>query len=365
MADGRRRRAALLDRDGTIVVDEHYLADPDRVALLPGAADAIRLLARAGVPSVVCSNQSGIARGLVTLEQYRAVRLRVLALLEAAGATLLDSSPVRALLDTAPRALVVDAVRATVAQARESATAPADDEAWAAAIVQRLAELSRPSLRRVINATGIVLHTNLGRAPLADAAIDAIAAIAAGYSNLELDLAQGARGSRYVHCASLLRELTGAEDALVVNNCAAALVLALNTVADGRDALLSRGELVEIGGSFRVHEIMAKSGARLREVGATNRTHLADYERAIGPDTGVLLKVHRSNFAVHGLDLSESMFAGDKHRDVAPAVRYGAPAYLVRSPDTPEEHVARARAQSAEVVDSLLDAARHFLARPR
>jgi L-seryl-tRNA(Ser) seleniumtransferase len=213
---------------------------------------------------------------------------------------LLERAPVRALLDTAPRALVVDAVRATVAQARDTATAPGDDDAWAAAIAGRLAELSRASLRRTINATGIVLHTNLGRAPLADAALDAIAAIAGGYSNLEYDLERGARGSRYVHCASLLRELTGAEDALVVNNCAAALVLALNTIADGRDALLSRGELVEIGGSFRVHEIMAKSGARLREVGATNRTHLADYERAIGPDTGVLLKVHRSNLALRG-----------------------------------------------------------------
>ena len=213
---------------------------------------------------------------------------------------LLERAPVRALLDSAPRSLVVDAVRATVAQARESATSPADDEAWAAAIADRLADLSRPSLRRVINATGIVLHTNLGRAPLADAALDAISAIAAGYSNLELDLERGARGSRYVHCASLLRELTGAEDALVVNNCAAALVLALNTISDGRDAILSRGELVEIGGSFRVHEIMGKSGARLREVGATNRTHLADYERALGPDTGAILKVHRSNFAVTG-----------------------------------------------------------------
>jgi L-seryl-tRNA(Ser) seleniumtransferase len=213
---------------------------------------------------------------------------------------LLERAPVRALLDSAPRTLVVDAVRATVAEARVSATVPRDDDAWATAIAERLAELSRPSLRRVINATGIVLHTNLGRAPLAEAAIEAIAAIAGGYSNLELDLERGTRGSRYVHCASLLRELTGAEDALVVNNCAAALVLALNTLADGREALLSRGELVEIGGSFRVHDIMAKSGARLREVGATNRTHLADYERAIGPDTGVLLKVHRSNFALHG-----------------------------------------------------------------
>ena len=228
---------------------------------------------------------------------------------------LLERAPVRALLDSAPRSLVVDAVRATVAQARESATSPADDEAWAAAIADRLADLSRPSLRRVINATGIVLHTNLGRAPLADAALDAISAIAAGYSNLELDLERGARGSRYVHCASLLRELTGAEDALVVNNCAAALVLALNTVADGREALLSRGELVEIGGSFRVHEIMAKSGALLREVGATNRTHLADYERAIGPATGVLLKVHRSNFAQQG-------FVADVDvSDIAPIAR--------------------------------------------
>ena len=213
---------------------------------------------------------------------------------------LLERAPVRALLDAAPRALVVDAVRDTVARARETASAPADDAAWAEAIASRLTDLARPSLRRVVNATGVVLHTNLGRAPLAAVAIDAVAAIAGGYCNLELDLARGTRGSRYTHCASLLRELTGAEDALVVNNCAAALVLALNTVADGREALLSRGELVEIGGSFRVHEIMAKSGARLREVGATNRTHLADYERAIGGETGALLKVHRSNFALRG-----------------------------------------------------------------
>jgi L-seryl-tRNA(Ser) seleniumtransferase len=164
----------------------------------------------------------------------------------------------------------------------------------------RLAAARRPSLRPAINATGVVLHTNLGRAPLPRAAIDAVAAVAAGYSNLEYDLERGARGSRYVHASALLRELTGAEDALVVNNCAAALVLALDTMAHGRDAILSRGELVEIGGSFRVHEIMAKSGARLREVGATNRTHLADYARALGADTGALLKVHRSNFALAG-----------------------------------------------------------------
>ncbi|MEP7001399.1 MAG: L-seryl-tRNA(Sec) selenium transferase, partial [bacterium] len=168
------------------------------------------------------------------------------------------------------------------------------------AISEHVAVAQRPSLRRVINATGIVLHTNLGRAPLPAAALDAIARVCSGYSNLEYDLDAGARGSRYAHCTALLRELTGAEDALVVNNCAAALVLALNTLCDGREALLSRGELVEIGGSFRVHEIMAKSGARLREVGATNRTHLADYSHAITGETGALLKVHRSNFALEG-----------------------------------------------------------------
>ena len=233
---------------------------------------------------------------------------------------LLETGAVRALLDVTPRPLVVEAVRATVARARETASAPADDAGWAEAIAARLADATRPSLRRVINATGVVLHTNLGRAPLADVALDAIAETAAGYSNLELDLDRGARGSRYVHCASLLRELTGAEDALVVNNCAAALVLALDTLGSGREAILSRGELVEIGGSFRVHEIMAKSGARLREVGATNRTHLADYTRALGPDTGVLLKVHRSNFAVHGFTSEVTV------RELAPvAAEHGLP----------------------------------------
>jgi D-glycero-D-manno-heptose 1,7-bisphosphate phosphatase len=187
VADGRRRRAALLDRDGTIINDEHYLGDPDRVALLPGAAEAILLLARAGVPSIVCSNQSGIARGLVTLEQYRAVRLRVGELLEAAGATLLDSF---------------------VCPHHEQFTGP---------------------------------------------------------------------------CAC------------------------------------------------------RKPGTLL-------------FERAA---------------ALHDLDLSRSMFAGDKHRDVSPAVHFGAPAYLVRSPDTPEEHVSRALAEGAEVVDSLRDAARHYLERER
>jgi L-seryl-tRNA(Ser) seleniumtransferase len=214
---------------------------------------------------------------------------------------LLESAALRPLLAAAPRGTVVAAVRRAIAGVRGGhAAAPVDDQGWAREVAVLLESSQRPSLRPVINATGVVLHTNLGRAPLAQRAIEAVAAVAGGYSNLEYDLDSGSRGSRYAHCASLLRELTGAEDALVVNNCAAALVLALNTVADGREAVLSRGELVEIGGSFRVHEIMAKSGARLREVGATNRTHLGDYVRAIGADTGALLKVHRSNFSVEG-----------------------------------------------------------------
>src|SRR5436190_14567980 len=234
---------------------------------------------------------------------------------------LLDTTEVRALLDRTPRSVVVDAIRRTIDAARLSpSTAPAEPRFWASAVSAAVDQSMRPSLRRVLNGTGVVLHTNLGRAPLARAAIDAVSRVASGFSNVEFDIERGERGSRYVHCAALLRELTGAEDALVVNNCAAALVLALNTVADGRDALLSRGELVEIGGSFRVHEIMAKSGARLREVGATNRTHLADYERAIGPDTGVLLKVHRSNFAVHGFTAEATV------RDLAPlAAAHGLP----------------------------------------
>jgi L-seryl-tRNA(Ser) seleniumtransferase len=155
-------------------------------------------------------------------------------------------------------------------------------------------------LRRVINATGVVLHTNLGRAPLADAAVRAIEEIAGGFSNLEYDIETGQRGSRYSHCVGLLRQLTGAEDALVVNNCAAAMVLSLNALAQRKEVLVSRGELVEIGGSFRIPDIMARSGAKLVEVGTTNRTHDDDYRRAITPKTGAIVKVHRSNFTIEG-----------------------------------------------------------------
>jgi L-seryl-tRNA(Ser) seleniumtransferase len=214
--------------------------------------------------------------------------------------TLLERDAIRALLDRAPRAVVVDAVRATVDDARSGARAFQTDAEWVDAITAALERAQRPSLRRVINATGVVLHTNLGRAPLAAVALEAIQQTAGGYTNLEYDVDAGERGSRYTHCVGLLRELTGAEDALVVNNNAAALVLALNATANGKFAIISRGELVEIGGSFRIPDIMERSGARLAEVGSTNRTHAADYEGAINSETGAILKVHRSNFAMEG-----------------------------------------------------------------
>ncbi len=203
------------------------------------------------------------------------------------------------LLGRHPRTLVVNAIRETLDEAR---LAPEEMESGTLLddIAERVNRASLPSLRPVFNATGIVLHTNLGRAPLAPAAISAVTEIAGGYSNLEYDLDEGRRGSRYTHCVSLLCELTGAEDAIVVNNCAAALVLTLSALARGREVIVSRGELVEIGGSFRVPDIMSRSGATLVEVGTTNRTHLDDYVRAISSRTGAIAKVHRSNFSIEG-----------------------------------------------------------------
>jgi L-seryl-tRNA(Ser) seleniumtransferase len=213
---------------------------------------------------------------------------------------LLSSPEIQAIVANESRARVLDVLR-EVQDAVRNNGGQNHDVGWYAQQTQlRLDQLNTASLRSVINATGVVLHTNLGRAPLSDAALAAIAETASGYSNLEYDLESGSRGSRYQHCIQLLTGLTGAESALVVNNNAAALVLALNTFAAGREAVVSRGELVEIGGSFRIPDIMARSGARLHEVGATNRTHLPDYTNAITPQTGALLKVHRSNFEMSG-----------------------------------------------------------------
>lgn len=215
--------------------------------------------------------------------------------------SLMESAELAPLLDRAPRATVTNAVRAAIESVRMGTqVAPATTAAWSELVDSELADITRPSLRRVINATGVVLHTNLGRAPLATAAIRAMQEVAAGFSNLEYDLESGERGSRYTHCVSLLREITGCEDALVVNNCAAALVLAVDTFARDREVVISRGELVEIGGSFRIPDIMRRGGARLVEVGTTNRTHLRDYADAISPDTGAIIKVHRSNFVMSG-----------------------------------------------------------------
>ncbi|MBU1001891.1 MAG: L-seryl-tRNA(Sec) selenium transferase [Proteobacteria bacterium] len=176
---------------------------------------------------------------------------------------------------------------------------------------------ARPHFRRVLNATGVVIHTNLGRSVLAPQAMDAVRDACAHYSNLEFSLESGERGSRYSHVEPLLCRLTGAEAALVVNNNAAAVMLVLDTMAKGREVIVSRGQLVEIGGSFRIPEVMEKSGAVLREVGATNRTHLRDYEDAITGDTGALMKVHCSNFRIIGftkeVSASELAALGQKH----------------------------------------------------
>jgi len=199
------------------------------------------------------------------------------------------------------RELAVEAARSALAGARTrirdgaTATAPALAE-LAADAARRLAELTQGTLYPVINATGVIIHTNLGRAPLSAAARAAMDAVAAGYSNLEYDLQAGERGSRYLHAERLLCRLTGAEAALAVNNNAGAVFLALTALAHGRPVVISRGQLVEIGGGFRIPDVMRQSGARLVEVGTTNRTHLRDFEAAIDVDTALLLRVHSSNF---------------------------------------------------------------------
>ncbi|HXH10443.1 MAG TPA: L-seryl-tRNA(Sec) selenium transferase [Alphaproteobacteria bacterium] len=208
------------------------------------------------------------------------------------------------------RQLLLEAVREVLERKRQQilaadtpealSTIEVGPEALVAEVAAWLARAHEPHFQRVINATGVVLHTNLGRALLSRAAVENVAELASHYSNLEFDLGRGERGSRYVAVVGLLRRLTGAEDALVVNNNAAAVLLALQALSAGREVIVSRGELIEIGGSFRIPDIMRSSGAILHEVGTTNKTHLADYQEAITDRTALLLKVHTSNYRILG-----------------------------------------------------------------
>jgi L-seryl-tRNA(Ser) seleniumtransferase len=213
---------------------------------------------------------------------------------------LLADERIAALVERHGRPATLEAVRSTLAEARSDIRAGEDPGNLHARVEARLAELARPSLVRVLNATGVVVHTNLGRAPLSPSAAERVAEVARGYSNLELDLDTGVRGSRQTHVADHLRALIGAEASLVVNNNAAAVLLTLAALARDREVIVSRGELVEIGDGFRIPELLEQSGARLVEVGTTNRTRIFDYERAITPETAVLLRVHQSNFRIVG-----------------------------------------------------------------
>jgi L-seryl-tRNA(Ser) seleniumtransferase len=220
-----------------------------------------------------------------------------------------------------PRKIVVEAIRTVVAARREAILAgKAADlslDAMDGDIQEQLRIFSSFSLRRVINATGIVIHTNLGRSVLSERILENVVNVAAGYSNLEYDLAVGRRGQRHIHTQRMLSEITGAEDALIVNNNAAAVLLCLNSIAKGREVIVSRGELVEIGGSFRVPDVMSASGACLREVGTTNKTHLHDYSSAVSENTALLLKVHQSNYRITGftrdVTIKELLDLGRQH----------------------------------------------------
>jgi L-seryl-tRNA(Ser) seleniumtransferase len=207
-------------------------------------------------------------------------------------------------LAAAPRPVATAAARAALERARETIRAGGEPGDVIAEARAELGRLAAPALRRVLNATGVIVHTNLGRAPLAPAALARAVDVGAAYSNLELDLASGRRGSRQDHVADALRRLTGAEGALVVNNNAAAVLLALAALADGREVVVSRGELVEIGDGFRIPDVLARSGARMVEVGTTNRTRAADYEGAVGPETAAILRVHQSNYRIVGFTQS-------------------------------------------------------------
>jgi L-seryl-tRNA(Ser) seleniumtransferase len=211
-----------------------------------------------------------------------------------------DSLLAPALVERYGRRRVVAAARDALARAREEIAAGFEPGDLGERVERALAASEQPRLRRVLNATGVIVHTNLGRAPLAPEALERVREVAGSYSNLEYSLSEGVRGSRQDHAAALLRELTGAEAALVVNNNAGAVVLALAALAEGGEVVVSRGELVEIGDGFRIPEVLARSGARLVEVGTTNRTRVSDYEAALGPETAAILRVHPSNFRIVG-----------------------------------------------------------------
>ncbi len=220
------------------------------------------------------------------------------------------------------RTTVVQAIREVIGARRkeilEGKAADLSDEAITSDIRNKIVSLSSFSLLPLINATGIVIHTNLGRAVLSDKVLDHVSAVSSSYSNLEYDLEAGKRGRRHTHTRRLLTDITGAEDALIVNNNAAAVLLCLSTMAKGKEVIVSRGELVEIGGSFRVPDVMAASGAILREVGTTNKTHLYDYENAINENTALILKVHQSNYKIvgfaEGVPIEELVSLGGKHQ---------------------------------------------------
>ncbi len=238
---------------------------------------------------------------------------------------LIDAARADPAFELIPPSVLVGSIRAVIEAERrrilDAAGGIREPELTEAVIIERVKQTVRramtPNLRRVVNATGVVIHTNLGRSLLADEAVERMLAVAGRYSNLEYDLQAGRRGSRYTAVRDLLCEITGAEDAMVVNNNAGAVLISLETIARGRSVVVSRGDLVEIGGSFRIPDVMAKSGAALKEVGTTNRTHLRDYEGAIDVQTALLLKVHWSNYSIIGftaqVPLAELVALGAKH----------------------------------------------------
>lgn len=239
---------------------------------------------------------------------------------------LLKRDDLAALASTLPRPVVTDAVRDAVEAVRARVLAGEDtlfdDDSIAEDAIDLARDRMRPSLRPLVNATGIIVHTNLGRSRLSDAALRAVVEVAGNYSTLEYDVETGERGSRHTHVERLICDLTGAEAAMAVNNNAAAVLLAIAGLAKGKEAIVSRGQQVEIGGSFRIPDVMRQSGAKMVEVGATNKTHLADYANAITPKTGLLLKVHSSNFRVVGF--TEEVSLADL---VALGAEHGVPVY--------------------------------------